>query len=282
LLQPDAGTVLIFVGFIFALYREGMSGFVLVAAFTALVMLVFTIITGATTVNYPWIGPWSGILRFLLATGAVFTAGIFLGRSMTRPRHRRKLTRNLILWAVAALAFSAVLHTTMAEVLPPHQRERIHVLFGIEVDNPGANYNIRHARIAIGSGGLTGRGWCEGPMTGFGFVPEQETDFIFCKWSEEWGFVGSAMLVLLFAALIIRIFFIAERQRSAFTRIYAYNLGGLFFMHLLINVGMVLGLAPVIGIPLPMMSYGGSSVLAFSIMMAVLLRLDAERFSVLR
>lgn len=282
LLQPDAGTVLVFVGFVFALYREGMHGIVLVAGFSALVMVVFTVITGSSVVDYPWIGPWSGILRFWILSSVLFTAGVFLGRNVTRPRYRKRVTRNLVLSAVAALAFSAVLHTALAEVLKPHQRERIHVLFGIEVDNPDADYNIRHARIAIGSGGLTGRGWCEGPMTGFEFVPEQETDFIFCKWSEEWGFLGSSLLVLLFSAIIIRVFFIAERQRSDFTRVYAYSFGGILFMHFLINIGMVLGLAPVIGIPLPMMSYGGSSVLAFSIMLAVLLRLDAERFSVLR
>jgi rod shape determining protein RodA len=282
LLQPDAGTVLVFVGFVFALYREGMNGFVLVAGFSALVMVVFTVITGATTVQYPWLGPWSGILRFWLIASVVFTAGVLVGRNLVRPRNRPRITRNLILSAIAALAFSAVLHTTMATVLRSHQRERIHVLFGIEVDNPDADYNIRNARIAIGSGGFSGRGWCEGPMTGFGFVPEHETDFIYCKWSEEWGFLGSSLLVLLFAAIVIRIFFIAERQRSNFTRVYAYSFGGILFMHMLINIGMVLGLAPVIGIPLPMMSYGGSSVLAFSIMLAVLLRLDAERFSVLR
>ena len=119
-------------------------------------------------------------------------------------------------------------------------------------------------------------------MTGYGFVPEQATDFIFCKWSEECGFLGSVTFLLLYAAFLLRIFFLGERQRSRFTRVYAYGLGGILFMHLLINVGMVLGLVPVIGIPLPFMSYGGSSFMAFSLMVGVLLRLDAERFSVLR
>ena len=170
----------------------------------------------------------------------------------------------------------------LEDVLKPHQKERIHVLFGLDVSNPDADYNIRHAKTAIGSGGWTGKGWRQGPMTGYGFVPEQETDFIFCKWAEERGFVGAAFFLLLYAAFLMRIFFLGERQRSRFTRVYAYALGGILFMHLLINVGMVLGLVPVIGIPLPFMSYGGSSFMAFSIMAAVLLRLDAERFSVLR
>jgi len=166
--------------------------------------------------------------------------------------------------------------------LRPHQRERIQVLFGLEVDNPDADYNIRHAKTAIGSGGWTGMGWRHGPMTGYGFVPEQETDFIFCTWSEEWGFFGSVFFLLLFTAFILRILFLAERQRSDFTRVYAYGVAGILFMHMLINVGMVIGLAPVIGIPLPFMSYGGSSFMAFALMVAILLRLDSERYSVLR
>ena len=170
------------------------------------------------------------------------------------------------------MAYSSTLHVALEDVLRPHQKERIHVLFGLEVSNPDADYNIRHAKTAIGSGGWTGKGWREGPMTGYGFVPEQETDFIFCKWSEEWGFLGSTTLfILLYAAFLLRIFFLGERQRSRFTRVYAYGLGGILFMHLLINVGMVLGLVPVIGIPLPFMSYGGSSFLAFALMVAVLL-----------
>ena len=183
---------------------------------------------------------------------------------------------------VAAVAYSTTLNVALEDVLRPHQKERIHVLFGLEVSNPDADYNIRHAKTAIGSGGLAGKGWRQGPMTGYGFVPEQETDFIFCKWSEERGFLGSVTFLLLYAAFLLRIFFLGERQRSRFTRVYAYGLGGILFMHVLINVGMVLGLVPVIGIPLPFMSYGGSSFMAFSIMVAVLLRLDAERYSVLR
>ena len=156
------------------------------------------------------------------------------------------------------------------------------MLFGIDVDNPDADYNIRHAKAAIGSGGWTGKGWAQGPMTAYGFVPEQETDFIFCTVGEEWGFLGSAGVVLLFVFLILRVLHLGERQRSPFTRIYAYAVASILFMHVLVNVGMVLGLAPVIGIPLPFFSYGGSSLMGFTLLMGILIRLDAERFSVLR
>ena len=282
LLQPDAGTVLVFLGFVFAMYREGLSGVVLIVGFAAVVMAVLTILSGAGNIAYPLVGEANGIYRFWLLFVGVGAAVIALLRNATLPRYRAGVTVRAIASAVAALLFSVVMHLALEEVLKPHQRERIQVLFGLEVDNPDADYNIRHAKTAIGSGGWTGMGWREGPMTGYGFVPEQETDFIFCVWAEERGLVGAVLFLLLFASFILRILFLAERQRSQFTRVYAYGVGGILFMHMLINVGMVLGLAPVIGIPLPFMSYGGSSVMAFALMIAILLRLDAERFSVLR
>jgi rod shape determining protein RodA len=191
-------------------------------------------------------------------------------------------TRWGALLLLGGMVFSVGLHLGMENVLKKHQRERIHVLFGIDVDNPDADYNIRHAKAAIGSGGWTGRGWAQGPMTAYGFVPEQETDFIFCTVGEEWGFLGSAAVVLVFVFLILRVLHLAERQRSAFTRIYAYAVASILFLHFLVNVGMVLGLAPVIGIPLPFFSYGGSSLMGFTLLLGILLRLDAERFVVLR
>lgn len=282
LLQPDAGTVLVFLGFVFAMYREGLSVVVLIVGFAAVVMAVLTILSGAADLTYPVVGPANGIYRFWLLFIALGIGVIALLRNATLPRYRARVTSRAIFSAIAALLFSVAMHLALEEVLRPHQRERIQVLFGLEVDNPDADYNIRHAKTAIGSGGWTGKGWRNGPMTGYGFVPEQETDFIFCTWSEEWGLVGAVFFLLLFSGFILRILFLAERQRSAFTRVYAYGVGGILFMHMLINVGMVLGLAPVIGIPLPFMSYGGSSFMAFALMVAILLRLDAERFSVLR
>lgn len=282
LLQPDAGTVLVFLGFVFAMYREGLSGAVLIVGFAAVVMAVLTILSGAGDLTYPFVGEANGIYRFWILFVVLGAGTIALLRNATLPRYRARITVQAVISAIAALLFSLVMHLALEEVLRPHQRERIQVLFGLEVDNPDADYNIRHAKTAIGSGGWTGMGWRNGPMTGYGFVPEQETDFIFCTWSEEWGLVGSTIFLILFASFILRILFLAERQRSAFTRVYAYSLGGILFMHMLINVGMVLGLAPVIGIPLPFMSYGGSSFMAFALMVAILVRLDAERFSVLR
>lgn len=282
LLQPDAGTVLVFLGFVFTLYREGLSGNVLIIGFSALILAIATILTGATTLNYPFYGPGSAIFLFI---GLFVVAGGLVVRfavASAVPRSRRTIRRIGLASIVGGVLFSAGLHGGLEKVLKPHQRDRVHVLFGIDVGNPDADYNIRHAKAAIGSGGFNGKGFLSGPMTAYGFVPEQETDFIFCTIGEEWGFIGSATVVLLFAALMLRLLFIAERQRSNFTRIYAYGAVSILFMHFLINIGMVLGLAPVIGIPLPFFSYGGSSLIGFTLLIFILLRLDAERFAVLR
>lgn len=282
LLQPDAGTVLVFAGFVFVLYREGLSGNVLILGIASILLSSATILFGVTSANYPVIGSWSGIGYFWLAWLVIGSLVLYVIRDATVPRKRKGLTRWGILTLVAGLVFSIGLHTGMEKVLKPHQRERIQVLFGINVSNPDADYNIRHAKAAIGSGGFTGKGWMNGPMTAYSFVPEQETDFIFCTVGEEWGFLGSLVVVFLFGFLLIRIIFIAERQRSNFSRIYAYGVASIIFMHVQVNIGMVLGLAPVIGIPLPFFSYGGSSLLGFTILLGILLRLDAERFKVLR
>ncbi|PCJ80776.1 MAG: rod shape-determining protein RodA [Bacteroidetes bacterium] len=282
LLQPDAGTVIVFAGFIFVFYREGLSGNVLIVGFASLIIAITTILIGVTNVHYPYLGLKSGIGMFWILWVIVGAGAIYLVRELTVPRKRAYLTRWGIASIIWGLLISIGLHMGMENVLKSHQRERIHVLFGIDVNNPDADYNIRHAKAAIGSGGLSGKGWMHGPMTAYSFVPEQETDFIFCTVGEEWGFLGSSIVVLLFTFLILRIIFIAERQRSKFTRIYAYGVASILFMHLLVNIGMVLGLAPVIGIPLPFFSYGGSSLLGFTFLIAVLLKLDSERFSILR
>jgi len=282
LLQPDAGTVLVFGGFIFVLYREGLSGNVLLVGVGMLVLAVLTILLGASESWYPFLGSESGFWWFLLSLALLGTLTLLLVRAATLPRRRKAVSRWGIALLLGGMAFSTGLHLGMEQVLKKHQRERIHVLFGIDVDNPDADYNIRHAKAAIGSGGWTGKGWAQGPMTAYGFVPEQETDFIFCTVGEEWGFLGSAGVVGLFMFLILRVLHLAERQRSQFTRVYAYAVASILFMHFLVNVGMVIGLAPVIGIPLPFFSYGGSSLMGFTLLLGILLRLDAERFAVLR
>jgi rod shape determining protein RodA len=163
------------------------------------------------------------------------------------------------------------------KVLQPHQRIRIEVLLGMKDDPNGAGYNVNQSLIAIGSGGLTGKGWTQGTQTTLKFVPEQDTDFIFCTVGEEWGFVGSAGVLILYLLLILRIIQIAERQRDRFSMIYAYCVASILLFHVTINIGMVLGLLPVIGIPLPFFSYGGSSLWGFTLLLFIMLRMDAAR-----
>ena len=272
LMQPDAGTVIVFAGFVFVLYREGLSGNVLILGFASLIMAIATIL----------IGSWGGIEWFWGGWIVLGSTVLYIIKEATVPRKRKSLTVWGSVLLIAGLFLSIGLHTGMEKVLKPHQKERIYVLFGIDVNNPDADYNIRHAKAAIGSGGFLGKGWMNGPMTAYSFVPEQETDFIFCTIGEEWGFMGSLAIVLLFVLLIIRVVYLAERQRSKFTRVYAYGVASILFMHFLVNIGMVLGLAPVIGIPLPFFSYGGSSLIGFTFLLSILLRLDGERFKMLR
>ena len=282
LLQPDAGTVLVFGGFVFVLYREGLSGNVLLLGVSALVLSVLTILFGASESWYPFVGMDTGFWWLLISLAVLGALVLMLVRAATLPRFRKRTTRWGVLLLMGGMLFSTGLHMGMENILKKHQRERIHVLFGIDVDNPDADYNIRHAKAAIGSGGWTGKGFAQGPMTAYGFVPEQETDFIFCTVGEEWGFLGSSGVVMMFVFLILRVLHLAERQRSPFTRMYAYAVASILFMHVLVNVGMVLGLAPVIGIPLPFFSYGGSSLMGFTLLIGILLRLDGERFTILR
>ena len=192
-----------------------------------------------------------------------------------------KLRRGSLGWIVAFVIFSAMLcqgcDYAFHKILQPHQRIRIEVLLGMKHDPHGAGYNVNQSLIAIGSGQFSGKGYLQGTQTKLKFVPEQDTDFIFCTVGEEWGFVGSAGLLLLYLALILRIIHIAERQRDEFSRIFAYSVASILLFHVTINIGMVLGLLPVIGIPLPFFSYGGSSLWGFTILLAIMLRLDAAR-----
>ncbi len=192
-----------------------------------------------------------------------------------------KNRKKSLAWMVGFVIFSALLcqgcDFAFNNILQDHQRTRIEVLLGMKDDPHGAGYNVNQSLIAIGSGQATGKGFLQGTQTKLKFVPEQDTDFIFCTVGEEWGFVGSAGLLLLYLALILRIIYIAERQRDTFSRIYAYSVASILLFHVTINIGMVLGLLPVIGIPLPFFSYGGSSLWGFTILLAIMLRLDAAR-----
>ncbi len=262
LLQNDTGSALVFVAFIFVLYREGLSQNVLVFGFFAGVLFILALMV-PNTVLIGVIGGL-GVVAYLLM---------------------RKTKNNLIvILIITALCSGIVFSVDYAfnEILQTHQRERIEVLLGKRSDPKGAGYNVNQSLIAIGSGGLTGKGFLQGTQTKFDFVPEQSTDFIFCTVGEEWGFVGTSFVLILFTLLLYRIVFIAERQRSTYTRIYAYGVASILFFHLMINVGMAIGLAPVIGIPLPFFSYGGSSLWGFTVLLFVLIKLDSYRMYILR
>ena len=191
--------------------------------------------------------------------------------------HKVKRNMWVAAYIVVALGFNYSCNYVMQNVMQPHQKERIEVLFGLKDDLSGAGYNVHQSKIAIGAGGMFGRGNLNGTQTKLGFVPEPETDFIFCTISEEHGFVGSAFVMTMFVILILRIIHLAERQNDRFGRAYGYSIASIFFLHFTINLGMVLGITPVIGIPLPFFSYGGSSFLGFTILLFIFLRIDAER-----
>jgi rod shape determining protein RodA len=198
------------------------------------------------------------------------------------PRNRKTLYWVIAISVVASTAFSYSVSYIVDNVLEQHHKERIYVMLSLPVERAGADYNSEMAKITVGSGGWFGKGYLHGPMTQNNYVPEQWTDFIFSAVAEEWGFLGSVVIVGLFIFLIVRIINMAERQRSQFSRVYGYCVASIFFLHLLINVGMVIGLAPIIGIPLPFFSYGGSSLMGFTLLLFIMLRLDAERLSIFR
>ena len=260
-LQNDTGTALVFAAFVMVLYREGMTPGLLYFAAAMIVIFLSTLIAGKWVV----ISALAGIAFLLIM--------LF-----------KKQKNAIITIAVSLLLSSGVsygIEYGFNNFLQPHQQVRIKVLLGQEVDNRGAGYNVHQSKIAIGSGGFTGKGFLQGTQTKYNFVPEQSTDFIFCTVGEEWGFVGSSALILLFVLFLIRLVFLAERQRSRFSRIYGYGVIMVLLFHFAINIGMTVGLVPVIGIPLPYVSYGGSSLWAFTILLFIFLKLDANRRNVL-
>ncbi|MCQ2310842.1 MAG: rod shape-determining protein RodA [Paludibacteraceae bacterium] len=223
--------------------------------------------------------PMAIIMIMQRETGSALVFGAFL-----LPFYRQGMTGKIMGSGVlVAIIFVVVMKcgwipdSVLDKVFEPHQKTRIEVLLGIKEDPMGAGYNVNQSLIAIGSGGMFGKGYLKGTQTKMKFVPEQDTDFIFCTVGEEWGFVGSALLLLAYMFFILRLIMIAERQRDTFSRIYCYSVASIFLMHLIINIGMVLGLLPVIGIPLPLFSYGGSSLWGFTLLLFILLRLDASR-----
>ncbi|MCZ4408616.1 rod shape-determining protein RodA [Cryomorphaceae bacterium 1068] len=281
LLQPDTGTVLVFSAFILVLYREGLSGNILLLGLLAMILAVFSLLLKATTVDF-FGTPVGGQYILMIFIVILSVLAFFFIQRFILPRYRKRNYMLLVGTAVGSLLFIGTLDQVFENVLEPHQKIRINILLGLAEDPQGAGYNVKQSKTAIGSGGFSGKGYLDGTLTKYKYVPMQSTDFIFCTIGEEWGFVGTSTVILVFLALMLRIVFIAERQRSTFTRIYGYSVACILFLHVLINVGMTIGLAPVIGIPLPFFSYGGSSLWGFTLLLFILLKLDTERLVVLR
>ncbi len=262
--ESETGSALVYVGFLFVLYREGLSGWFLGVLGTAIILFILTLKTTPLV---------SGIvLAVLLLVALIY----ILRRTRRYSRDRRFALRLLLAGAVLGGLFIVSTGFAFDHLLAEHQRLRIEVLLGIKEDPAGVGYNVRQSMIAIGSGGFWGKGFLQGTQTTFGFVPEQSTDFIFCTVGEEWGFAGCLLVILLYVLLIRRIIYDAEDSREPFTRIYGLCLASCLFMHLFINIGMTIGLMPVIGIPLPFLSYGGSSLWAFTLMLFIFVALHRQ------
>lgn len=315
LLQPDAGSALVYSSFILVMFREGLHGSLLLLCFIVIVILIFTllypplfvfslIIAGSLIAFLyyrknkqefyklflfivgsffflwflKWLLEWSLPIEYLLLIS--YFLACFVGIYFI---YKRKIRS--VIWIVLATWFcigATISVDYIFEKLPTHQKDRINDLLGIENDLSNAGYNVYQSKVAIGSGGFSGKGFLKGTQTKYNFVPEQSTDFIFCTVGEEWGFLGTITIIGLWTCFILRLIYIAERQRSSFSRIYGYGVACILFFHLAVNIGMTIGLVPVIGIPLPLFSYGGSSLWGFTILIFIFLRFDANRLQVFR
>lgn len=263
LLQKDTGTALVFTAFILVFFREGMSPFLLIVGICAAAIFILTLLI-------------PNQIYLHIGIGIVLAILIMMGK---------KKFKRIALLSIGALLISGVIESVdyvITDVLKPHQQNRIKALINPDADPLGYGWNVTQSKIAIGSGGFWGKGFLEGTQTKFDFVPEQSTDFIFCTIGEEHGWVGSLIVVSLFVAFMLRLVFIAERQKNRFSRAYGYSVVTIFFFHFAVNIGMTIGLFPVIGIPLPFFSYGGSSLWGFTILLFILLKLDAHRGQVLQ
>ncbi|MES2702359.1 MAG: rod shape-determining protein RodA [Bacteroidota bacterium] len=280
--QKETGLALVYFCFFLVMYREGLPNTILILGFSVVALVLTTLLVERKTL-------------FVLLTVFAVMIGLLMRHAL-----RRRMTPRLLLvggWLFCIIFSQVAVPFVFKHVLQKHQIERIYSTIGKEVPDEydktliageevkktnSSEYNVLQSKIAIGSGGFWGKGFLNGTSTKNQFVPEQNTDFIFCAIGEQFGFVGSALLVILYVSLMLRIVFIGERQRSAFTRIYAYCVASILFFHFAINISMTIGLAPVIGITLPFLSYGGSSLLSFSILIFILLRLDSDRQHLIR
>lgn len=307
LLQPDAGSFVVFTSFLFVMYREGLT-------FDPIILAIINSFPGVK-MKYTWVGShfipilfvavFLSIITLLLSSveldffflpfkvsgslGVIITLILFaivallFIRQFGGKRDRSRGTLIIVLGLILSSSLSFGVGAGFSS-LAPHQKDRIELFLGLREDPDGEDYNRNRAMAAVGSGGLTGKGYNKASVSSVesNHVPESETDFIFCPFAEEWGFLGTIVLIIMYMFMLIRIIIIAERQRAAFNRIYAYCVAMILFYHFAINIGMNIGFAPVIGIPLPFFSYGGSSMMSFSMMMFILLKLDSQRKDVLR
>lgn len=259
LLQHDTGSALVFLAFLLPFFREGLSHYILLVGVLAIVLFVAALL----------------INKYLLMGILLVICLLYLFVWLSK-RTSKTYWRTAAFFVVCCL-FTLSVDFTFEKVLETHQRNRIYVLLGKVEDPRGVGYNVDQAKIAIGSGGLVGKGFLNGTITKADFVPEQETDFIFCTVGEEWGFLGSLILIAAYVWLLVYLVTMAERQRSVFSRFYGYSVASILFFHFAVNIGMVLGLVPVIGIPLPYFSYGGSSLIAFTLLLFIFIRQDADK-----
>jgi rod shape determining protein RodA len=315
LLQNDTGSALVYSTFIIVLYREGISEnilllglFVIVLFILALVLeklIIVLVLIGLIFIAFWFISRKMKFTAIAFSILAVLSAAFYavneilgfglnyyyiiliaLGVSgivytILSIKYKIKRVVLLLLFLIGSIVFTYSVDYVFNNFLEEHQQKRINVVLGLESDPYGVEYNVNQSKIAIGSGGLKGKGFLRGTQTKFDFVPEQSTDFIFCTIGEEWGFLGTFTIVSLFIFFLYRLIGIAERQRSQFSRVYGYAVVSVFFFHIVINIGMTIGLVPVIGIPLPFFSYGGSSLWSFTILLFIFLRLDASRLELL-
>jgi len=310
-LQPDMGSSVVYFALFLVLFREGMSPYVFVSALLMLILFFFTLLFDklyllVALVAFAFFLSWfatrkwklcfSGLGILVLISGVLYTLDHFVFGSLGNEAIifisvlfsgiiyafyiYLKKARNIMiiyLFLIGSILFVNSVDYGFNNILKPHQKERVSIMMGLKSDPHGTGYNVNQSIISIGSGGLTGKGYLQGTQTKFKFVPAQSTDFIFCTVGEEWGFIGSIVVIGIYLFLLLRLIFLAERQRSAFARIYGYGVISIIFTHVFINIGMTVGLVPVIGIPLPFFSYGGSSLWGFTILLFIFLRLDASR-----
>jgi len=257
MMQPDAGSAMIFASLFLVLYREGLPGWYLATGAIAIVLFLLALLVKPL---------------FIVILALIFILAQFF---VTRRAHRNPILSSLIFIAVAGFVYSV--DFVYENVLEDHQKDRINVLFDKDVNQQAEGYNLNQSMIAIGSGGWLGKGYLEGTQTKGGFVPEQHTDYIFTTVGEEWGFVGGLVVIGLFVTLLLRIIYLAERQKSKFSRTYGYCVASILFMHFFVNITMLIKLFPTIGVPLPFFSYGGSSLWAFTILLFIFIKMDANK-----